>query len=416
MSSWKDLVSQAMEESPCPPAFDFPLNQVTLGAEEVVAMTEVLISRKLSMGPVVRQFEDAFAKAVGSPYAVFCNSGSSANLLAVAAAFHGPNALKAGDEALVPVVCWSTSVFPLMQYNLTPVLVDVNPETLNVDISALEAKLTPKTKCLFLVHVMGNCSNMKEVVAFCEKHSLVLIEDTCESLLSHYDGRALGTFGRFGTYSSYFSHHITTGEGGIVTCKTEDDFYLLKSIRAHGWVREYPEARKAEVTAQYPDIDERFLFVRPGYNLRPMEMQAAAGLVQIRRVFEFNEYRKRNYAKLVEAIKAHPKFAGQFRFVRAQDAHTDAAWFGFPCLLSEELAPQRTAFLAYLTSKSVENRPVLTGNFARQPALKGLGLKPEEFVGGETVHRCGFFFGIDCTKDDTRLDYLADVLVSFFAK
>ena len=236
-------------------------------------MTEVLLTGRLTMGEQVDKAEKAFATAVGAPYAVMVNSGSSANLLTVAAIVNklrksGP--LYPGDEVLVPAVCWSTSVAPLIQLGLMPVFVDVDPLTFNTPVSELRRRLTPRVKAVMAVHVLGNSTNMVELQDFVREHGLVLVEDTCEALGSFYypaaavDGqhnkrRFLGTCGDFGTYSFYFSHHITCGEGGMVVCKTEDDFNLLRCLRAHGWTRHL--TNRAAVEAEHASVDPRFLFI-----------------------------------------------------------------------------------------------------------------------------------------------------------
>ena len=223
----------------------FPLAMNPFGEEEILAMTEVLLSGRLTLGSEVERAEKRFADMVGVPFAVMVNSGSSANLLAIAAIANKlrPIHCEPGDQVLVPAVCWSTSVFPLLQNGLCPVFVDADPRTFNITVAELERKLTPRVKAVMAVHVLGNSTDMRLLMDFVTRHRLMLVEDTCESLGSFCltgagsDRRMLGTFGDFGTFSFYFSHHITSGEGGMIVCRTEDDYNLLRCLRAHGWTR-----------------------------------------------------------------------------------------------------------------------------------------------------------------------------------
>lgn len=425
--SWKDSLAaewEARQKSSAASPFRYPLNQQTFDVEEIQAMVDVMLTGKLTMGEYVRKFEREFAQKVGAPYAVMVNSGSSANLLAVAVACAPRRSryLKPGDEVLVPAVCWSTSVFPLLQHGLVPRFVDIDPVTLNVTPDLVLKAATPRTRGIMAVHVMGNCVDMAALASLSKKNDWIIIEDTCEALGTKCDGRLMGTIGDFGTYSFYFSHHMTTGEGGIVTCQTKEDMDLLKSMRAHGWTREMDADLKKHWESQNPSIDGRFLFINMGYNVRPMECQAAMGLIQLKKLDRQNECRRVNYDHLVKLIKDHPIYKGQFQFIENTDpSRIDAIWFGFPCLLQPEYEARRPEFLEYLTRNSVENRPVLTGNFLRQPCLslvEGVDFgKASEFLGADVVHRLGFFFGVNALESGAGadLEHLADVLCKFFA-
>lgn len=393
----------------------FPLIEQAFDEDDILAMAEVITSGQLTMSAKVREFEKKFAEFVGAPYAVMVNSGSSANLLALAAAcnFKRPKHLNPGDEVLVPAVCWSTSVWPLFQFGLKPVFIDVDTVTLNVSIKDLKAKLTPKTKGFMAVHILGNCANMDAVLEIVKANDLILIEDTCESLGSKYRDKVLGTIGLFGTYSFYYSHHMTTGEGGMVTCQTQEDVDLLRCLRAHGWTREL--SNKAEIEKAHSDVDSRFLFVNLGYNLRPMEVQAALGMSQLKKLEKMNRGRVQNHHLIRNALTAHPLWKNHFTFVEAAD-NASPVWFGFTMLLHEKFRHKKQEYLSYLTAKGIENRPVVSGNFVRQPALKSLGLncKPEDFPGAEEIDSRGFFIGIHTNiLTDQQVTYLTDTLLSF---
>lgn len=398
----------------------FPLISNTTGEAEVLAMTEVLLSGQFTLGARVKDFEAAFARWVGSPYACMVNSGSSANLLTIAAMANPERKrqLVPGDEVLVPAVCWSTSLFPVMQMGLSAVFVDCDPVTMNMDLADMRRRITKKTKAAVLVHVLGNSCPMEECLDICKEHELAVVEDTCESLgsLVSVHGASpkyLGTLGDFGTYSFYYSHHLTTGEGGMVVCQTLEDYNLLRCLRAHGWSRHRLDVK--ELDARHADIDSRFNFVNTGFNLRPLEVNAAMGLVQLDDLERANQQRRDNFRMIGAAIRGDPRFTSQFRIFEASPG-TDAAWFGLACLLDASLAQQQKEFLQYLTKNGVENRPIISGNFARQPVLKlyGMSVDPDDYPGSEVIHRQGFFIGSHnqpIAKE--QVAYLVDVLLSF---
>jgi CDP-6-deoxy-D-xylo-4-hexulose-3-dehydrase len=416
MTDYRDAISAEWQRRAARrgPAALFPLIGDSFDHREIVAAVEVLLSGRLTMGEETRRFERAFAERVGARHAVMVNSGSSANLLAIAAACAPgrEGRLVAGDEVLVPAVAWSTSVWPLVQYGLRPVFVDVDPRSLNADPSDMERRLTPKTRAIMAVHVLGNSTPMPALRALADRHRLLLVEDTCESLGTTFEGRVLGTFGDFGTYSFYFSHHITTGEGGMVVCRTQADADLLRSLRAHGWSRDL--SNRDAIEREHADVDPRFLFVHAGYNVRPLDLQAAIGQVQIARLTGMNETRNRNRERLIARLLAHPRWDGRLAFTEASPG-TAPAWFGFTCLLSPRFGVPKTAYLAHLTKSGVENRPVISGNFTRQPALRDHGIvcDPADYPGAEAIDRLGFFIGIHTeVLSDDLVALLADILLA----
>lgn len=395
---------------------EFPLIASTLFSEEIIAAIETILSGQLTMGTEVRDFERAFANKVGAPFAVMCNSGSSANLLALAALTNHLRSkrLSPGDEVLLPAVCWSTSLWPIVQMGLIPVFVDVDPITMNVDMNDLKLRITSKTRGILAVHVLGNMCDVKSLMEICENHDLFLIEDTCESLGSTYHGKQLGTFGQFGCFSFYFSHHITTGEGGMVVCQTQEDADLLRCLRAHGWTREL--SNKDALHQEYSHIDARFMFVNLGYNFRPMEISGAIGKHQLLRLDSMNANRKENRERLMKALKSHEKWNSQMRFPVAPDDSADPAWFGFVALLRQEFRTRLPAYLSYLTDSKIENRPIVSGNFVHQPAIKTLGLKvdPEGYPGADDLGTCGFFIGVHTYRlSEPQIQYLTNTMLDF---
>ena len=417
MESWKKAITDEWNTRLKGQVRDlnqFPLIDQTFDSEEILSVVEVIMSGQLTMSKNVKNFETAFAKYVGAPYAVMVNSGSSANLIALAAAANPirKNCLKPGDEVLVPAVCWSTSVWPLFQMSLKPVFVDVDPLTLNMSMNDLRNKISSKTKAVMAVHILGNSTAMEDLLSFCKEKNLLLIEDTCESLGSLYGNKFLGTLGAFGTYSFYYSHHMTTGEGGMITCQTEEDYDLLKCLRAHGWTREL--SNRQELEKKYNSVDPRFLFVNVGYNVRPMEVQGALGICQLKKIDEMNATRVYNRNTLIQRMKAHPQWKDQFVFINEAPG-TKPIWFGFCCLLNPKYSGQQREFLTYLSAHGIENRPIVSGNFVRQPALKtfGVELNPLDFPVAEKVDKEGFFIGLHTHKlSDQQLQRLTDVMLN----
>ncbi len=326
----------------------FPLVDSSYDNQEILRCIETLLSGQLTMGHRVHEFEEAFAAHIGAPYAVMVNSGSSANLLAVSAAINPLRGkrLNTGDYVAVPAVCWSTSLWPLVQLGLKPILVDVDPSTLNMSIDSLTAAMAQfSIRAVMMVHVLGNTTDMSALMEIIERENLILIEDTCESLGTSFNNRALGTIGDFGTYSFYFSHHMTTIEGGMVVARTLEDYDLLRCLRAHGWSRE--QTNRTELEMNNPAIDPRFLFVNLGYNLRPMEIQAAFGLEQLKRLDEMNDQRKQNAVLMRQAFERNPKWCSQLLFPIAPP-QIDACWFGFPFIIAPHLSLNYSRFTSLL--------------------------------------------------------------------
>ena len=284
------------------------LHEPTFGADEIYAATNQMLTTYVTMGKQVKAFEAQYAAEFGNKYALFNNSGSSANLLAIAALtnYMAKDRLNAGDEVIVPALSWSTTVWPLIQCNLVPVFVDCDPKTYNFDLNKLEAAITPKTRAIMLVHVYGNPCDMDGLMAIAKKHNLQVIEDSCESMGAYYKGKAIGTFGRVATFSTYFSHHITTLEGGVTVTDDFELIEIMRMLRAHGWSRETDEHQK--YVSQYSHIDPRFIFINLGYNLRATEVQAVMGQIQLPKLKTFVAQRRENCAYYLAEFAKYSEF------------------------------------------------------------------------------------------------------------
>jgi len=401
--------------------FKYPLISNTYNEDEMFGISKFIMSgEKLTMGSNVEKFEKQFADYTGSKYAVMVNSGSSANLLAIAVItnYLYKNKLNPGDEVLVPALCWSTTVWPLIQCGLKPVFVDINVQTMNIDEHKMEQYIGPKTKALMLVHVMGNCANMDLIMRVVRQHNLLLIEDTCESLGSSYKDTKLGSFGEFGTYSFYFSHHITTIEGGMVITNDEDNYNLLKSLRAHGWTRNLPIETQEKYKRDFPEIDDRYMFVNLGYNLRPMELQAVMGQIQLKKLDDKNVNRIYNFNKIREHIQTDSRNNNVITLPASQ-SDSYIAWFGLCMCINMQYESKLTDFKKYLTSHSVENRPIITGNFVRQPyfILNNYDYNLDDFPNADLLHKCGLYIGLSCEKySDEQIRGLVDIIFNFFSE
>jgi CDP-4-dehydro-6-deoxyglucose reductase, E1 len=393
----------------------FPLIENTYDQTDIDVMVNVLRSDKLTMGNKVKQFEKEFSKYIGSNYSIMVNSGSSANLLAMSVAvnYMRKNKLNSGDKIIVPNICWSTSIWPLIQMGLKPVFVDVDSNTMNIDINELKKIITSDIKGIMVVHILGNCTNMNDIMNIVNDNNLFLIEDTCESLGSTYNGKKLGTFGDFGTYSFYYSHHITTIEGGMIVCNNKEDYELLKCLRSHGWIRQLDD--KEKYIKDNPNVDPRFLFVNLGYNLRPMETQGAMGLNQLKKLDLKNNNRVINHNRILDKLLNDSRNLEIFNSPKKQ-INSEPAWFSLTIILGEKYVKHYKSFLEYLTMSGVENRPIVTGNFARQPVFKYLDIdiNPESFKGAEILHNRGFFIGLSCEiMDNNKIDELVNIFYNY---
>jgi CDP-6-deoxy-D-xylo-4-hexulose-3-dehydrase len=344
----------------------FPLATSSWDQSEYDALNRVIASDQFSMGPEVKAFEEQFAKQFGSKFSIMVNSGSSANLLIIAGLRYTKNdaiRLEEGAEIIVPAVSWSTTYYPLQQYGLKLKFVDIDLETLNYDLDALKAAVTDKTRAIMIVNLLGNPNDFDAVNNIVGGRDIVLIEDNCESMGATFNGKEAGTFGVAGSYSGFFSHHISTMEGGIVVTDDEELYHVMLSIRAHGWTRNLPKFN--HVTGEKSDdpFEESFKFVLPGYNLRPLEMSGALGIEQLKKLPGLIEGRRANGLLVQQRLSNHPRFMIQREIGKS-------SWFGFSLVLREAKQGARAALVKDLIGAGFEVRPIVTGNFAKNEVMK----------------------------------------------
>jgi CDP-6-deoxy-D-xylo-4-hexulose-3-dehydrase len=346
--------------------FKFPLATASWGQEEFDAMQRVIASGMYSMGANVQAFERDFAQYVDSQHCVMVNSGSSANLLMVAALFYTKNSklkLQRGDEVIVPAVSWSTTYYPLYQYGLKIKFVDIDLHTLNYDLDQLEQAVTDKTRAIMAVNLLGNPNDFERIQKIINERDIVLMEDNCESLGATFKGKQAGTFGVMGTFSSFFSHHISTMEGGLIATDDEEIYQILLSLRAHGWTRNLP--KKNHICSDKSDdpFEESFRFVLPGYNVRPLEMEGALGIEQLKRLPNLIEERRKNGVLLQAALSHHSE-------VIIQKEIGESSWFGFSLVIRPGSRLTRKDLVWKLEELGFECRPIVAGNFAKNEVVK----------------------------------------------
>lgn len=331
---------------------------------EYDAMQAVIKSGNFTMGAKVAEYEKKFAEFFGSKFAVMCSSGSTANLLMVAALFYKKSgALKAGDEVIVPAVSWSTTYYPLHQYGLKLRFVDIDRETLNFDLKELEKAIGPKTRLIMTVNLLGNPNDFSKIQSLIKGKDITLIEDNCESMGATFEGKQCGTFGAMGTYSSFFSHHISTMEGGSVVTDDEELYHIMLCLRAHGWTRNLPKHNHVTGVKSDDAFEEAFKFVLPGYNVRPLELEGAIGIEQLKKLPSFIRERRANAALFLELFANHP-------WLMVQKEIGQSSWFGFSFVLKPGAPVTRPQLVKYLQTAGAECRPIVTGNFAKNPVVK----------------------------------------------
>ena len=377
----------------------YKLATSTWDNKEIEAIQKVIDSDVYSMSNCVEQYEAEFASHFGSKYAVMTSSGSTANLIMTAALFfRKENNLQRGDEIIVPAVSWSTTYFPLQQYGLKLKFVDVDIETLNYDLGALEKAIKDSTKAVMVVNLLGNPNDFTEINRIIGNRDIIVLEDNCESMGATFHGKQCGTFGLMGSFSSFFSHHIATMEGGMVLTDDEECYHLLLALRAHGWTRNLP---KKNCVADKSDnwFEESFRFVIPGYNVRPLEMSGAIGSEQLKKLPSFLEQRRKNAELFVDLFQDDNRFL-------IQKEIGSSSWFGFSFIIKDSSGLKRPEILQKLEAANIEYRPIVTGDFTKSESLQYFDYEiHEEVTNAKYLDLNGFFVGnshIDLS-DELRL-------------
>jgi len=382
----------------------YPLATSTWDDKELKAIQSVIDKDIFTMGDSVKQFEDDFAKFLNKKYCVMVSSGSTANLIATAALFYTKNPiLKRGDKVIVPAVSWSTTYFPLQQYGLKLKFVDIDLETLNYDLKALKEAISEDTKMIMTVNLLGNPNDFNAISKLIKDKNIFIFEDNCESMGAEYKGKQAGTFGIMGTFSTFFSHHMATMEGGFVTTDDEELYHILLSMRAHGWTRNLPKENKV-CTKRDDWFEESFRFVLPGYNVRPVEMSGAIGIEQLKKLPSFLQQRRKNAKLFVELFKNHPDFM-------IQKDIDNSSWFGFSLIIKPASNLKRSEVIKTLQDNNIDCRPIVTGNFTRNEVMKFFDYEIHDTLkNAEYLHDNGFFIGNSQVCLEEEINFLAKVL------
>jgi len=364
------------------------------------------------MGEKVKQFESMFAEYIGTRFVTMVNSGSSANLLALSILTNPlpEKKLKPGDEVITPALTWATTVFPIINCGLVPVLVDVDLETFNIDTEEIEKAITDKTRAIMPVHLLGNPCDMDKIMNIAMEHNLYVIEDACEAHGAEFKGQKVGSFGDLATFSFFFSHHISTIEGGMIVTDNDRFAEMAKTLRAHGWIRELSGQDK--IASRYPSIDSRFLFVNLGFNLRPTEIQGAFGIHQIKKLERFIQIRGENAQYWSDRLFKH----SHVLHLPAKKGNTGSrrVWFGYPITVLPEAPFTREEFVQFLESEGIETRPIMAGNLAEQPALDLIDHRIQgELPNARMIMRQSFFWGNHHNMGERERVYVADCVEEF---
>lgn len=396
-----------------PPLSDdhLELTRSSYGVDECLAALDVMLDDRMTMGEVTADFQTQWSRWLGVSGSAMVNSGSSANLLALAA-LATPDlegALQPGDEVILGAVTWSTSVFPIIQAGALPVFVDVDPRTLNMDPRAVEAALTDRTRAILAVHLLGNPCDLERLTEIAAARGLWLIEDCCESHGARVQGRRVGAWGDLSTFSFFFSHHLTTLEGGMISYRDDERWHdRLVSLRAHGWVRGRRD--RAVWNAAHPDIDDRWLFVSQGYNVRPTDIAAAFGRVQLGKLDSFVEHRRAVREQLLAGLAP---LTPVFAFQETLPGHEHSA-FGLSIVVRREAAFTRANLQQHLEQNGIETRPIVGSNFARQPVMRHLPHRVSgELPAADVVHDQGLMIGNHPDVTAGQIAHVLDVMTSF---
>jgi CDP-6-deoxy-D-xylo-4-hexulose-3-dehydrase len=421
-----DLVAEYHREAFPPAEFvpgstPVPVSGRVFDHTELQYLVDASLDFWLTTGRFAEQFEREFARFIGVRHAILCNSGSSANLLAVSALTSpklGDRRLKPGDEVITVAAGFPTTVNPIIQNGLVPVFIDVELGTWNVDVSQLDPALSERTRAVILAHTLGNPFNVAAVTGFCRRHNLWLIEDCCDAVGATYQGRKCGMFGDLATFSFYPAHHITMGEGGAVLTSDPVLKTLVESFRDWGrdcWCDPGKDGtcgkrfewKLGDLPAGY---DHKYTYSHIGYNLKATDMQAAVGLAQLQKLPAFIEARRRNFAYLKERLAG----LEDFFVLPVPTPDSDPSWFGFPLAVRPESGLTRQAVIDHLHRNHIATRLLFGGNLTRQPAYAGASWR---VVGGlantDFVMNNVFWLGVYPALDPARLEHVAGSLTAF---
>lgn len=390
---------------------------------EMINIVDAVLEFWLTAGRYAQEFEHRLGHFLGAREVIPVNSGSSANLVAITALTSQKldNPLQPGDEVITPAVTFPTTIAPILQNQLTPVLIDCELDTYNIDLDQLEAALSDRTRALMFPHTLGNPVNMTRVMTFAQQHELYVIEDTCDALGSRFDGQMCGTFGDFGTLSCYPAHHITMGEGGAAFTQSPKLAKIARAVR--DWGRDcwcgYDSPPNGQCGRRFqweiPGLpggyDHRYYYTEIGYNLKLTDLQAAMGVAQMEKLPQFIAARQRNFRWLYKGLEPYQSFLVLPRW----HAKADVSWFAFPITVRAEAPFRRQDLTQWLEQNKVETRFLFAGDIRQQPAYRDM---PHRVVGelsnSKQVLQGSFFIGVYPGLNRVHIDYIVDTIDRFF--
>jgi CDP-6-deoxy-D-xylo-4-hexulose-3-dehydrase len=406
------IIREVFENSSQDDQWIIPLSTVNYGADEVLEVLDTLLSGYVTMGSKVAQFEELWASHVGRKHAIMVNSGSSANLAAISALASPryPGGIRPGDEVITTAIPWSTTVAPIVQVGAIPVFVDVDPDSFNIDTNLIRDAISPKTRAIMPVSLLGNPQGMEQVAIIARDNDLLLIEDACEATGSSINGKRIGTFGEFGTFSFFFSHHISTIEGGMVV--TDDDLLadLVRSIRAHGWTRDSKFGLK-ELQAD-SELQSKWTFIESGYNLRPTEIAGAFGIRQLPKLDPIIDHRRETAAIWSKSLAEFENLIS----VSSEQSGSRHSWFGYPIVVKARAGFDRDQLADYLKSRSIDVRPIIAGNILEHPVIEQWPHRIHgEISTAAWIHRNGLMVGVHEGVSEQSRAYFIETMRSFLA-
>lgn len=381
----------------------YPLAADNWDQEEIDSINEVIKSNRFTMGKKVKEFESQLGEKFQAKHVVMVNSGSSANLVMLSALRIMTQSKELmNPNIIVPSVSWSTTYTPAYFLGFKLKFVDVDPNTFGLNLLDVMEAVDDETVGILTVNLLGSASDLEEIARFAKERRIILLEDNCESLGATLNGKFTGTFGSMASHSSFFSHHINTMEGGWVTTDDSDLYEILLSLRAHGWTRELPLESKLRTLGESDWFNSQFEFILPGLNFRPLEIEAAIGVVQVAKVDEMLRIRRSN----AELFKAEfEKLHG----VTTQRPLGDSSWFAFALLFESKSVRDFVAI--QLRNSGIECRPIVTGNFTRQPVLEYLN---HEIIGdlhvANRIHDTGLYVGNHPRDLQSEIRHMAKVV------
>jgi len=380
---------------------DYKLATDTWDLEEFNAINRVIDSNRFTCNAEVECFEQEFSDFFNTNHATMVNSGSSANLIAIASLIYSNKYdLNKGDEVIVPAVSWATTYTVLYQHGLKLRFVDIDLNTLNLDLDAVEKAITEKTKAIFAVNLLGNPNDFNRLLEICEKHNLILIEDNCESMGAKYNDKYTGTFGVMGTFSTFYSHHMATMEGGMILTEDQELNEIAQSLRSHGWTRNLSD--NSPYHTKKDEFYEMFNFIFPGYNVRPVEMEAAIGREQLKKLDNFLKERKTNGKYFSELFS-------QLDNIKIQENVEDSSFFGFPLIF--ENTNTRQKIIDLFNKEGVECRPIVAGNFTKNKVISYFDYSIYgNLTNSDNIHENGLFIGNHHYDIKDKLDEIFELI------